>query len=214
MPERIDFPAYLINQTPATIRWAFDKTETVLSEERGEIGHTNISGILTRIIQDTGRFAERWASDCIYTIDSLRELCCREYALEQEIDEILVFAIRQDGVDGNNFLMNQLCNSIRPPYPYVHAMPYYRRILGVRVHIFMESYPGCSGRHPRVECQLKDISNGFHTLNEADLDDGGKPIYPPYPDGNPRPIDPYAEIRAAREKARRKESEDMNATSD
>lgn len=214
MPEKIDFPAHLLNQTPATIRWAFDKTEPILLEERGEIGHTNISGILTRIIQDTGRFAERWASDCIYTIDSLRELCCKEYPLEQEIDEILVFAIRQDGVDGNQFLMNQLHNSIRPPYPYVYATPYYRRILGVRVHIFMQSYPGCSGRYPRVECQLKDISNGFHTLNQADLDDNGRPKGLPYPEGNPCPIDPYAEVKAAREKAARKESEASNVPYD
>lgn len=192
---KTEFPRNEIYITPATIRYTFDKQNTSICKEHGDLGSINITDILTRIIQDTGRFTENWASDCLYTIAHIRNLCENTYPLEQEIDEIYCLGIRKNGVDHNAYIMNQLMQSQRGYLDtYVFAEPYYRRILAVRVHVFKED--GISS--PRVECELKDLTTSFHQINKADLDENGK-LIPDYPNGNPVPFDPYAESRKQKE---------------
>lgn len=190
MPDRIDFPRRLTGNTYATVRYAFNKSKDLISED-GDMGSVNISGILTRIIQDVGRFAERWASDVLYDLDNIRLLCHSEYILEDEIDEVFPIAIRRDGVDSGNFLMNRLVDTQRGPITsYVHPNQTYRRILGVRVRVSHE-YMGQHWHKPRVTCVLRDMTDSFLFINRADIDEKGSLIHPPFPDGNPEPIDPY-----------------------
>lgn len=182
----IPFPKNLIHNTPATIRMAFDSAAPLITCE-GNMGSINISDILTRVIQDAGRFCEHYASDILYGLDRIRTLCDNKYDLEETIDEIFSFGLRECGSDHNAYILNQLANS-RAGGPYVYAMPYYRRVLAVRVHVYVD--PQWST--PRCVCELRDISHKFLHLNKADIDDNGQVNPGPYPDGNPVPIDPYA----------------------
>lgn len=180
-----EFPYDEIHVTSATIRYAFDKTDGCICTECGDPGSINLSGILTRIIQNVGRFAENWASDCLYTIDHIRSLCENTYSLEQEIDEIYCFGIRKNGVDHNAYIMNRLMEN-RHGYwkEYTSAEPYYRRVLAVRVHVFQKSNSSAS----HIECTLKDLTCSFNKINKADLDKEGKLIQD-YSKGNPIPVE-------------------------
>ena len=184
----LPFPYDEINITPATIRYAFDKHENIICIEHGDLGSINISDILTRIIQDTGRFVERWASDCLITIDHINSLAKTTYKLEQEIDEIYCLGLRRDGVDHNSYIMNTLMKNQRGYLDcFTSAEPYYRRVLAVRVHVWLDE----EFHSVRVECTLKDLTSSFSRINKADLDENGKLIPSPYKNGNPVPIDPY-----------------------
>lgn len=190
MSKRIDFPRYLIGNTYATIRHAFNSAKDIMVEN-GDMASINITSILTRIIQDTGRFAERWASDVLYTLDHIRLLCDNEYILEEEIDEIFPIAIRRDGVDSENFLMSRLKDTQRGPIDsYVYPQQIYRRILGVRVQVSYE-YMGQRWHTPRITCTLRDMTDAFHQINPADIGEDRQLIQPPFVGGNPEPIDPY-----------------------
>lgn len=180
-----EFPYDEIHVTSATIRYAFDKTEGHIHKAYGDLGSVNITDILTHVIQDVGRFAENWASDCLYTIDHIRSLCENTYPLEQEIDEIYCLGIRKDGVDHNAYIMNRLMQN-RHGYwkEYTSAEPYYRRVLAVRVHVFQKP----DNSTPHVECVLKNLTCSFGRINKADLDKDGELIHD-YPDGNPVPVE-------------------------
>lgn len=173
--------------TPATVRRAYEKTKDVIISEHGDPGYINITSILTKIIQDCGRFAERYASDCLYGIDSVSRLCEAKFETGMDIDEIVSFAIRDSGVDGNSFLLSRLADSRRPMCGYVYATPQYRRILAVRVKIgMMALYEGESER-PRLTCELKDITHSFLYIDDADVEPDGHIRLPPYETGNPVP---------------------------
>lgn len=180
MPKRIDFPRHLINYTPATIRKAFAGASTIVNET-GNQGSINITSILTRIIQDAGRFCERYASDILYEIKNLQTLCDM-YDLEEPIDEIITFGLRENGSDHNAYIMNQLANS-RQGSPYASATPYYRRVLAVHCRVYRD--PDYST--PCVECELRDITHKFLTIDPADIDDNGQVNPGPYPSSHGMP---------------------------
>lgn len=186
---KIDFPRKFLYQTPATIRVAFESESKGIKEE-SYMGDMNISSILTRIIQETGRFAERFASDVLYDIDTIRVLCENTYSLEEDIDEVFGLGIRQSGVDGNNFLLSRLESSVRGPKSgYVFPEHIYRKILAVRVQVSVErSEDGYALGRPRVMCELKDISNRFSHLDAADFDSEGRLLLPRYEGSNPVPL--------------------------
>lgn len=187
--ENIVFPRNYLYQTPATIRAAFEAESKGIKEE-SYMGGVNISSILTSIIQETGRFAERLASDVLFDIDAIRMLCENTYLMEEDIDEVLGLGIREDGVDGNSFLLSRLAGSVRGPMSgYVFPGHIYRKILAVRVQVSAErSEDGFILGKPRVVCELKDISNRFLYLDAADFDTEGHLILPRYKNGNPVPL--------------------------
>lgn len=176
--KKIEYPRELLNHTPATVRHAFDTANNPNAiTETGKLGNINISNILSEIIIQTGRLADRYASDCIYDIENIRTLCEKIYHIEQPIDEILILAIRENGVDGTSFFMQQLYNSKPHAYPYVHVTPYYRRVLAVRIQV---SETG------NVKCELRNVTHSFNKFDPADLDEQGKLIQMPYAE-NPMP---------------------------
>lgn len=82
--KKIEYPRELLNHTPATVRHAFDNTNDPHAiTETGKLGNINISNILSEIIIQTGRLADRYASDCIYDIENIRALCEKIYYIEQ-----------------------------------------------------------------------------------------------------------------------------------
>ena len=184
----VEFPRNYLYQTPATIRVAFEAESKGIKEE-SNMGGMNISSILTNIIQETGRFAERLASDVLCDIDTIRLLCENAYPLEEDIDEVLGLGIRRDGVDGNNFLLSRLAGSVCGPMSgYVFPEHIYRKILAVRVRVSAErSEDGFILGKPWVVCELKDISSRFLHLDAADFDAEGHLLLPRYKNGNPKP---------------------------
>jgi len=196
MAMRIDFPKRLTGRTYATIRDAYDHSNEGLREHgymATEHGMTaiNMSSIYTKIIQDVGRFAERFASDVLYELENIRSLCENAYPLEQDIDEIFVMGIQKDGVDGNNSLMNKLVQTQRGPLDsYVYAELAYRRILAVRVQVSYEYNKNIYSR-PVINCELRDLTASFLRINPADIDNSKKLIAFPFADGNPVPVNPY-----------------------
>ena len=180
------FPTHVLDTTPATVRTAFQK-QPILLAESGNLGNVNVTSILTHVIQVTGRFAERYASDVLYSLDDIRALVDGNFegglVLDKPIDEILVMGIRRDGVDHASFLLSRLLGTKRGGLdPYVYPEHVYRAILAVRVQIVNDA-PGPA----KVVCTLKDITNAIIKVDPADLDADGKPLPIPYENGNPVP---------------------------
>lgn len=158
----------LRGRTYATIRGAFNKSDEIMFEN-GDVGNANITSILTFLIRECGRFTERFASDALYTMDHLRDIARKKCDFDEPFDEIFIFGIRQDGVDGENYIMKNLADSRRSLNDYVYASHTYRKIYAVRARVFREK-----GLYsPRCEFSLRDLSHSFLTLDSADLCEDG-----------------------------------------
>lgn len=153
-------------QTHATIRAAFNNSAEIMCET-GDAGSTNISGILTKLIQDVGRFSENWSSDCLYSIATLRELSEKEFTLpdDKPLDEILVFGIRRNGVDHDSYVMTELAKTRDYRSGYIYPERHYRRILAVRVRAEVDY----DLHRIRTDFSLRDITHSLHGIETADL---------------------------------------------
>lgn len=156
------------HDTPATVRRAFDKTGDTVMTETGSPENVNMSDIFTRIIQDVGRFAERYASDALYTIRTIDGLCRSAWTSREPVDE--------------------------------NPEQVYRRVLALRVRIGMlPLFDGGTELHPRVICELKDLTHSFLRIDPADLDGNGRLVLGPYEDGNPEPAEPVIKQNGKRD---------------
>lgn len=82
----------------------------------------NLSDILTKLIQDTGRFCMRFANDLLVDIDTITK------AIEDpDNNGVYAIAIRESGVDGNGYVRGQMMNS-------VWNSDYYRCIYGIAIN--------------------------------------------------------------------------------
>lgn len=163
--------SHLVGSTYATVRKAFDQTSMVQEKSEGQRGEINLSRVFSRIIAEAGRFTDDYASDILYGIDDVKALLLDKDAAvpEDGIDEILVFAVRQFGVDHASYLMNQLLRTRHELMGYVFPTPYYRRVLAVRCVV--------SGK--RATCELKEISGSLVRIDDEDLDDRRQVVYRP-----------------------------------
>lgn len=62
----------------------------------------NTSSILTRLIQEAGRYCERFASDLFISWSSVEE---RIRDIDDGENDTFLFGFRQDGVDHNDFVL-------------------------------------------------------------------------------------------------------------
>lgn len=152
--------------TYATIRAAFNTSKEIL-EEYGDMGSANITGIMTRIMQDVGRFSERWSSDALYGLDNLRDIAGKASRLDGPFDEIFAFGIRKDGVDGNAFLVQRIADTRDCMAGYVFPERVYRRVLAVRARVSRENGRGAA----QARFSLRDLTHSFHGIDRADLED-------------------------------------------
>lgn len=153
-------------RTYATIRAAFNCSKE-LDYENGRPGNCNISSILTKIVQDVGRFSESYSSDALYGMRHLQDLAGQSYHVEpgRNFDEIFLFGIRQSGVDHGDYVMQTLAKNGDAWSGYVYPERNYRRILAVRARArYDEAYHA-----DEVDFSLRDITHGFHRLDPADL---------------------------------------------
>ena len=63
-----------IYTTPRTVQDAFDATKEIIDEERGRVGSINLSSIASKLIQECGRWTDRYASDFLIDWDGVREI--------------------------------------------------------------------------------------------------------------------------------------------
>lgn len=182
MTKQISFPEGYLNQTHATIRDAF-QNGAVIEKSHGDLGNINLSSIITAIIHDTGRFVESYASDALYYIRRIQTLCCNTYPLEKEIDEIIVFGMRRNGVHDGEGVMSALNETVNRFCPWFHVERTYRRVLACHVHVYPNKYT----HTPVIDCELRNITDSLHKNNPADLDENEKLLHAPFPDGNPIP---------------------------
>lgn len=63
----------------------------------------NDSSILTRLIQEAGRYCERFASDLFIDWKAVE----RKIDSADALDLVFLFGFRRDGVDGNSFILSR-----------------------------------------------------------------------------------------------------------
>lgn len=66
----------------------------------------NTSSILTRLIQEAGRFCENYASDLFIDWQDV-ECSVDLFSCAEKIEKVFLFGFRQDGVDGENFIFSR-----------------------------------------------------------------------------------------------------------
>jgi len=137
----------------------------ILCQESGSLPDINMSSIATRLIQDVGRFCERFASDFLKSWDTVRKhLELRP--IDRPYWAVEVFGIRRSGVDHNVFFMSRLRNHNRHGFFFCEHV--YRKVLALDIQITPSDYPG---DRPRVVCTLKDLTDELWRIEPEDLEE-------------------------------------------
>lgn len=155
--------------TPKTVINAFESCKKTLTKDSGMSNSINTSSTLTRIIQETGRFCERFASDMFITWQAVEKLYTNRKDITGSETYYETFAIRRDGVDGNSFLICRLRDTITGPFDYVHVTHEYRKVLCLKIQI-TPAEPG-SCLYPDVTMELRDITDCFNKLDPEDKEE-------------------------------------------
>lgn len=147
--------------TPKTIQDAFKREATDLATATGKVGvfGINMSTIASILIQECGRWAERYNSDFLITWKNIADICeGREPIPEDGLNQIYLFAIRRDGVDHTSFFMSRAMEGVNRFSPWLNLSKY-RKILAVRLNV-----------EPDGECfaELRDITNTLSKLHPDD----------------------------------------------
>lgn len=111
----------------------------------------NVSNIATKLIQETGRWVESWASDFIITWDTVRK-CINEHmkTLNRLPTKIFLFGLRSNGVDHTEYILSNL-------YSDTGLNPYqYRKVFAVQV---LDNADDDDGGDKRVIVTLKNITS-------------------------------------------------------
>lgn len=147
------------NTTTSTIREAFARSKKTLGTERCSVDRSiNLSDIATLLIQNVGRFAERYASDFLISWDAVKDIIKNA---EPGTTYIEVFAIRRCGVDGNSYLMSNLRNTLDRFTGFARPENHYRKILAVEIKLPVDG---------GIEVTLKDITDDCYKLSKEDFD--------------------------------------------
>lgn len=163
---------------PATLAKACERAETqtpersVLASTSGQAiyfeyphrTNVNMSDVYTRLIQDAGRFAESYASDLLYDIDAIRDLLSAlpedaDFGGRDRLDYYIAVGIRENGVDGNQFVMSRLEQSAAASFGhYANPRTAYRKLLCVHVTFTKD----------HVSAKLVDVTDHVLSIEQAD----------------------------------------------
>lgn len=91
---------HTFNESESDFSAIFETGEITINSDNEKENNINLSTILTKLIQETGRFVERFASDLIIDWDNVR------HAIDNENEETQYFAfgLRKDGVDSGTYI--------------------------------------------------------------------------------------------------------------
>lgn len=153
----------------------------------------NYTSIITKLIQEAGKYCSNYASDLVIDLNSLEEKM-RDFSLET--DSIL-FGFRDLGVDSNDAIINRLDNSINYTYnsiwrldidvsgydeglrtKYIKMTLYEVRLLDDKIHIdtplgkiYAEVvYPDLNTSAITVYLAPKDIEDSYINLGYFEID--------------------------------------------
>lgn len=124
-----------MEQYDIAINSAYGATEEIICQEEflahstDEKYNFNISTMLTLLIQETGRYTERFASDVIISINFMTK------ALEDPFANngaLFLFGIREDGVDHYEFVRSQMKNNLGNP---AYFKQYYRKMYAIHLTV-------------------------------------------------------------------------------
>lgn len=88
----------------------------------------NISNLQTLLIQITGRFCEKYASDLLCTLSTI-EPFCKNVKIDKPDRWIIGIGIRDYGIDHNAFIIHRLNNTKSGNYEFVYPTQVYRKLL-------------------------------------------------------------------------------------
>lgn len=137
---------------------AFEKSEIIYEERGSRITELNLSSIATKLIQETGRYCERYASDFLINWDNVKNTIEEYHDLSETASKIIYFGIRRDGVDHDAFILSQLTNHIHTAYSIIGN--YYRKIYAVKIERVLDDYG-----YWNTVATLKDIQNNINTYD-------------------------------------------------
>lgn len=112
----------------------------------------NLSSIETFLIQETGRYCERYASDLLVTWNSIKETMADRNPFSHVSYQFL--GIRKSGVDGLSYVM---ANMQQYKHQVSYLEQYYRKLYGIRI-----LHP--TAEKPFVTIELRDCSQDLHQL--------------------------------------------------
>lgn len=111
------------------------RDDAVLDIDGYNLKDMNLSSLWTRLIQDTGRFAERFASDLLFNIDQIEEILSFR-PIDGPEHHLVMIGIRRDGVDGNAFVESRILDNYHgKPLPMVSVDHIYRKLYCVDIEI-------------------------------------------------------------------------------
>ena len=125
----------LMEMLNTAIKNAYEKSEKTATEcqfvlVREQKPDFNMSDIITLLVQEAGRYAERYASDVVISINSMmNDLNTNPW---EHIGETYLFGIRRNGVDHLEFVRCQMESDINN---FSHFDEYYRKIYAVKLEI-------------------------------------------------------------------------------
>lgn len=172
-----------VSHGPATLREACDRVLNritgrrglILGEESLTIAATepthnkepkysfNASEIQTALIQITGRFCERYASDLLCTLTDLNAFLTLDY-INKPNRWIIGVGIRESGVDGNEFIMSRLKDTRSGLTGFVHPEQVYRKVLAIDIQDEGPSHTDW----PTRTIRLLDLTHDLTTIHPDD----------------------------------------------
>ena len=146
-----------MTQNYISITNAYNNTKHTITSATAYDTDVNTSSIATILIQHIGRFCEHYASDFLITWKSV-ENCISTLPSNNHTttQDIFTFGIRENGVDGNDFLIERLKEWHNNMQPY-RANEFYRKIFALEVK---KEYSDSLNTYI-ITCTLKDISKNI-----------------------------------------------------
>lgn len=97
----------------------------------------NFSSIITKLIQEAGRFCLRYASDLFIDLQEI----CKTIEDGTIVDSSYLFGFRESGVDGDNYIINNLYKNNYSPYLYRSI---WRLDIKIEKDITIDEYSTCN----------------------------------------------------------------------
>lgn len=169
----------IIKPIAKTLIRAYEKDQTPpICSETGSYGNINTSQTLTRLVQETGRFTERFASDLFIDWKHVENIIGYGNWMRPKNNEThyLAFGIRRDGVDGNAYVIRQLIDTTDKQSAYLNAEKTYRRLFILKIQLTYDEIQLQKGFNVNdITCdivmELKDLTEAtYDPLLEDILD--------------------------------------------
>lgn len=152
--------------SPDYLRKAAEKSR-LLVNETGYIGAgMNISETVNVLIQNVGRFTERYAGDLLADLSHIYALVEKHPVEEKGESVVIGIGIRKLGVGHNAYIMNRLRNTARMnPFGNPDVEKDYRKVFVVLI----DNVPKPEIRDAACTVRLFDVTENLGKMSEEDL---------------------------------------------